>query len=222
MAIGVGPECEKIICDLQSAPWFKHLQETFVGPEKIVGSIGLDGKLFPRVFRFLPQPHIASIAMSELLTAEDVDLACAISRLLMQCHTFVVITSASTNPKFVTQLGQACNCLIGGDGSHFHHEYPARTISEPASGRLVCYDLHDVCCIWDGHLGGYGSVWQDADALHVEVSTKVRSLADVEKIVDSYRVQLNEKERVGLFNVVDGIEDLRAVPVSFRRYPILK
>ena len=217
LAIGIGPECGNMVFGLGRASWFEHLRETIVHSELTDGLTGSNTEASFWFSNALPHSHVASIAMSKMITSEDIDLACMIGRLLMKYHTFVVITSSSTNPDFVARLGQACDCLISGDGSRSHHQYPIRTVIEPASGRLVCYDLHDVCCMWAGHSGEYGFFRSDADAVHIEVSTQVGSLNNSEAIVNNYRIQLNNQANLKLFNVVDGLGQLQAVPTSFRR-----
>lgn len=128
----------------------------------------------------------------------------------------MVATTALVADAALLWLGQACDCIVGGDGSDDHHHYPIRAISWPVEGRLICYDLYDVLSIWAGRLGRHGAARIDFDAMHVEVSASVGSLFAVDEIATKLLADMREGgER--LVSVVDGVRDRAAVSTTFIR-----
>lgn len=213
VAIGIGAECGEMIAELANAAWFSHLRERCHGPERAADYrtphdwvFGLEG---------MPAPHVASIALPAWPRREEVEIACEVGQRLRRAGAFVIMTTGEGQQAVITALGRAGDCLLRGDGSLHHHVYPTRTVIEPASGRVICYDLFDVCSLWAGRVGDYGSVVPDADALHVEVSAAVDSLADVDALVSGMAAELDEPQHLSLFNVVPGAGPGLASPTSF-------
>ena len=213
VAIGIGVECSATIAELANAAWFSHLRERCHGPDRAadyrthdVWVFGLEGT---------PAPHVASIALPTWPRWAEVEIACELGDRLRRAGAFVIMTTGGGQQAIVTALGRACDCVLRGDGSLHHHAYPARTVIEPASGSIICYDLFDVCSLWAGRVGDYGSMVPDADALHVEVSAAVDSLADVDVLVSGMAAELDEPRHLSLFNVVPGAGPGLASPTSF-------
>ena len=195
---------------------------TAIGPRFLIGQAGHCEDELLGLLGGSP-PHVTSIALGVGPTSAELNLASELGHLLRrQYGAFVVVTSALADPETVIRLGQACDCFIGSNGSPIHHHYPVRTVSEPASGRLVCYDLYDACCIWAGRLGEYGVFRPAADALHVEISAAVTTLQEVDELAADYRSHLNDPDNLKLFNVVDGVGWVDATPSSFWRSPLIR
>lgn len=221
LALGVGASGEGSIAALASADWFAHLRGTVSGPLHVTAPTLCANGLPEEITGVCPAPHVASIALGSAPSEAEVGLACDIGNLLRSRGVFVVATTALVADATLLRLGQACDCIVGGDGSDDHHHYPIRAVSWPVGGRLICYDLYDVLSIWAGRLGQHGATWADSDAMHVEVSASVGSLYAANEIATKLLGAMKDDgER--LVSVVDGIRDRSAVYTTFTRSPYVQ
>jgi hypothetical protein len=125
-----------------------------------------------------PPPHVASIALAGNPTADEVALACRIGERLQERGSFVIVTGPATGRSMPGYIGS--DCYLAGNCGEEHHSYPARTVTEPIAGRMICYELYDVLRLWAGKTGEYGSLRHDADGLHIEVPASVGALEEVD------------------------------------------
>jgi hypothetical protein len=216
LAVGIGLDCGGVIDELACAPWFAHLRGTAIGSCSLTGKAGCPHEAgFLRFLEAMLPLHIASVALPAAPTSAEFDLACELGRFLRRHRAFVVMTSALAPTEFLGHLIEACDCFVHGDGGPAHHQYPIRTVAEPASGRLVCYDLYDACSLWAGRVGEYGALNASADALHVEISSTVTTLEEVDALATGFADRLDNPDNLLLFNVVNGLGPTTATPVSF-------
>ena len=202
LAVGVGREGGEMVAALAAAPWFSHLLEGAVGP---LGGSGREAdNVMADVLGRMRGPHVVSVALPRRPDWSEVEAACAVGRAISQRGAFAVGTASQPSPAAMERLGKAFDCVIEGDGGLHHHWYPIRTVTEPADGRMICYDLYDVCALWAGRIGTFGVVVPAADALHVEVSAETESLAEVDRLATTVAARLKEPERLCLLNVVAG------------------
>ncbi len=210
LAVGIGAEGGWIIAEMAASSWFSHLRHAAQGPSHI------DHLLEPA-----GEPQVLCVALPNQPSQSDVGAACTLGRAGWLQKAFVVATVSQPSPTAMAQLGKAFDCVIKGDGSVHHHWYPSRTIIEPVGGRVICYDLYDVCSLWAGRLGSFGSVDPTTDALHVEVSAQTESLAEVDRLVWLEADKLEDSKRLRLVTVVPGA-NLGATAVSFSDYGLIR
>ena len=204
-----------MIDDQVRAPWFAHLHHTAVGS----GTLSGPARCLPGARRFLafvPPSHVASVALPMAPTPAELALACELGTLLLQHRVFVVMTTSSRAAGVLAQLGQACDCIVTGDGGAMHHQYPLRTMMEPASGRLICYGLYDACILWAGRLGEYAAPdMTTAALLHVEIPATVPTLIEIDALITPIRDGLDDPGALRLASIVEGgLVDL--AKISFR------
>lgn len=212
LAVGVGREGGAVVEALASASWFAHLRKAASAP--LYGAGPSTMTMLHDVIEGVRGPHVVSVALPTCPGQADVEAACAVVHKLRPRGAFLVATVSEPSPVAMAGLGEAFDCLVEGDGSLHHHWYPTRTVVEPRSGRPICYDLYDICCLWAGRVGTFGVVIPTADALHVEVSSEVASLAEVDHLAAGMAAGLVGPGRLQLFNVVDGAGS-RATAISF-------
>lgn len=217
LALGIGASGEGTIAALASADWFAHLRGTISGPlHGTVPTLAAASGLPEEIIGVCSTPHVASIALGSAPSESEVGLACDIGKLLRSRGAFVVVTTAFVTDAVLLRIGQACDCIVGGDGSDDHDHYPIRAVIWPAGGRLVCYDLYDVLSMWAGRLGRHGAARADSDAMHVEVSASFGSLYAVDEIATKLLGAMKDDgER--LVSVVDSVRDRAAVSTTFTR-----
>ena len=212
LAVGVGREGGAVVEALAGAPWFAHLRKAASAPSQAFGLS--TATMMHDVLEGIRGPHVVSVALPRCPGQADVEAACAVAHKFRPRGAFLVATVSEPSPAAIAGLGEAFDCLVKGDGSLHHHWYPTRTVTEPRTGRLICYDLYDVCCLWAGRVGSFGAVHPTADAMHVEVSSEVASLAEVDHLAAEMAAGLVGPGRLQLFNVVDGAGS-RATAISF-------
>ncbi len=212
LAVGIGGEGGEIVASLAAAPWFSHLRRAAHGPLRGIGR-ETEGVL-SEVLGSMRGPHVVSVALPKRPSQAEVDVACSVGRAVRRRGAFTVATVSQPSQTVMFGIGGTFDCLIEGDGGLHHHWYPARTVTEPKGGRLVCYDLYDVCSLWAGRVGSFGSVIPNANALHVEVSAEVEALAEVDRLASGMAAGVEDPELLCLFNVVAGVRS-DATAVSF-------
>lgn len=202
-----------MMADVAAAPWFRHLDATCLHTSRAAAAPS--SCTFASLCETMPPPHVASIALPVASSAAQHEMAFELGRDLRRRGAFVIVTTAEPNAAILEHIGHAFDCVLRGDGGALHHAYPVRTVVEPASGRLVCYDLYDVCSLWAGKVGDFGVVDPQADALHVEMSSSVSTLEDIDALAADLSAGLDEPGNLRLINVVQGVSLSAATPVSF-------
>lgn len=219
LSVGIGDEGRRMVAGLASAPWFSHLRSAAQGPFYETGREGMN--MLNGALEQIPGPHVVSVALPCRPDQAEVDAACAVGYAVRERNAFTVATVSQPSSAAMVHLGGTFDCLIQGDGGVHHHWYPARTVTEPAGGRPICYDLYDVCTLWAGRVGSFGVIDPTADAWHVEVSAENWSLAEVDRLVSAKVAGLAEPSRLRLFNVVIGAQQ-GATAVSFSDSELLR
>lgn len=216
LTLGIGQVCGQLVEGMFRATWFSHLQETSEGPTRQVTRTASGS--WAASLQNAPAPHVASIVLPAQPSPAETGVACALGRELQRRDTFVIVTTASADPTLPMLLGEACDCLLRGDGGMAHHSYPARTIVEPAAGRLICYDLYEVCMLWAGKLGTYGTLDSAADALHLELPLGMTTLQAADNAMGDAATQLDQPTSLQLVTIT-GLGNGRRVgtPVSFTK-----
>lgn len=193
LAVGIGAEGGRVVTEMATAAWFKHLRPTAHGPLNIIEMTEPTTRL---VFLSVALPRQANDA--------EVERACMVGRAVASSWAFAVVTASQLDPSALAILGKVYDCIVEGDGGPHHHSYPARTVVEPPSARLICYDLHDVFSLWAGRVGHFGVSDPETDALHIELSDEIEKLAEVDRRIELGASKLLDRRQLAFFNVVAG------------------
>lgn len=217
LAIGIGQRCGQMIEDMVRAAWFGHLSETAEGPTRQITRTA--SGTWAASLQGTPAPHVASIALPAQPSPAQIGVARALGCELRHHGAFVIVTTASADTTLPALLGGACDCLLRGDGGMAHQSYPARTIVEPAAGRLICYDLYDVCVLWAGRIGVYGTLDPAADALHLELPSGTDTLQAADAVMTRVAAHLDQPTHLCLVTAGFGEGHGNGTPVSFTALP---
>jgi hypothetical protein len=220
LALGIGQGCGQLIAGMARAKWFAHLRGTTEGPSRQITRTASGP--WAASLQGTPAPHVASIALPTRPSPAQIGVARVIGSELRQRGAFVIVTTASADPTLPALLGQACDCVLRGDGCMAHHSYPARTVVVPAAGRLICYDLYDVCVLWAGRLGAHGVLDPAADALHLELPSGVTTLQAADAMMTKLAANLDQPAHLRLVTTGLGEGCRKGTPVSFTGAPYIR
>jgi hypothetical protein len=217
LSVGIGPAGRGTIDALMRAPWFAHLHSTVLGPRHPTISAA---PLRDPAALCLPDaahmPHFATIALPAAPEPAELAFARGLGQSLRRARCFVIITAQGQCPQTLALYSDACDSVVRGDGSASHHHYPIRTLCEPPSGRLICYDLYDLCSLWAGRVGDYAVLAPAADALHVEITGAATTLLEADARATVMANQLDNLSALRLLSVMNGTGQTEVTPISFR------
>lgn len=214
IAFGIGPGCESLIESAAVASPFQDGDRWIIDVAYTPGRL-LDQNLDSAATSACPA-HVASIAIPDTATPAEMELAFRLGHALRSQGTFVVITASVTNQRVLDELGIVADCIVLGGTGVESHLYPVRTLSDPEQGRLICYDLYDVLCIWAGRIGRHDAAWPEAEAWHLEISSSVGALAEVDRLAAALLEQVGATGMPRLVSVVDGLGSALAAATGFR------